>query len=216
MTFTTPEQLVTELTNNGYKQVSELLNTSNKNLFIGPNNLLDQDKIESARIFTKPIYTKDQLNLLYPCDEQNQRLWARSASIQILGERAIQYSQRNENSGPPISNHVVGVFKLGRNLTSHMHIVHGGAIASIIDEYFVKVVLPLTPDSFAVTANLNIKYLRPVKFEEHERTIDVLLDCFVVESSQGRKFTVKGALMDLQGNKYCIGEILVVVPREPL
>ena len=216
MTFTTPEQLIAELTTNGYKQVSELLNTSNKNLFIGPNNLLNEDKIESARIFTKAIYTKEQLDLLYPSDEYNPKLWESSTSVQILDQQAVQHAAQNTKATSPISNHMIGVFKLGRNLTSHMHIVHGGAIAAIIDEYFVKVVFPLTPDSFAVTANLNIKYMRPIKFQEHERTIDVILDCFVVESSQGRKFTVKGALVNLQGRKYCIGELLVVAPREQL
>lgn len=211
MAFTTAEELVAELTVDGYTQISELLNTHNKNLFIGPNNLLDEDKIESAKIFTKPIYTKEQLAMIYPTDGLNPKLWSHSSAIRIL--------KNNEDQGAnpkPISNHMIGVFKLGRNLTSHMHIVHGGAIASIIDEYFVKVVLPLTPNDFAVTANLNIKYIKPIKFEEHERVIDVILDCFITDSSDGRKFNVKGALMDLKGNKYCIGELLVAVPSKPL
>lgn len=207
MTYDTPEKLISKLTTSNYTRVSELLNTTNSNLFIGPNNLLDVDKVESAQIFTKLIYNEEQLRSIYAEDESAS--WSRSSEIRILDG----YPLDNQT---PISNHMIGVFRLGRNLTSHMHIVHGGAIASLIDEYFVKVVLPLTPDNFAVTANLNIKYLRPVKFTPEQRVIDVLLDCFITKSSDGRKFTVKGSLMDMDGNKYCVGELLVAVPKGPL
>jgi hypothetical protein len=210
MTYITAEDLVQQLLGNKYSQVSELLNTSNKNLFIGPNNLLDADKIESAKIYTKLIYDRSTLDQIYPQNESDPKFWAKSSEIRLLEQPELF------TSSTPISNHMIGVFKLGRNLTSHMHIVHGGAIASLIDEYFVKVVLPLTPNNFAVTANLNIKYLKPIKFQENERIIDVILDCFIVDSIDDRKFNVKGSLMDLKGNKYCIGELLVAVPREPL
>lgn len=209
MTYNTEDQLIEVLSENHYKKVSELLNTTNENLFIGPNNLLDNDKIESAKIFTKLITNKIQLDTVYPVEDGNINLWAQSSNIKIL------LDSRNINE-TPISNHLVGVFKIGRNLTSHMHIVHGGATASLIDEYFVKAALPLTPDNFAVTANLNIKYLRPIKFEEDERTVIVVLDCFIADSVPGKKFTVKGALMDLEGKKYCIADVLVVVPKGPL
>lgn len=200
MTYTTDADLVSNLNKHNYIQVSELLNTTNKNLFIGPNNLLNQDTIESAKIFTKFVSNWKNVIKLYPENETPD-------GINLLEEDA---------DINPMSNHMIAIFKVGRNLTSHMHIVHGGAIASLIDEYFVKVVLPLTPNDFAVTANLNIKYLRPVKFQEHERVIDVVLDCCIIKNIENRRFTVVGSLKDLQGNKYCIGELLVAVPRGPL
>lgn len=200
MTITTTADLVANLKKNNYVQVSELLNTTNENLFIGPNNLLNQDTIESATIYTKYIGNWDDVSKIYPRETVDD-------GINLLDTKPC---------GSPVSNHMIAIFQLGRNLTSHMHIVHGGAIASLIDEYFVKVALPLTPDDFAVTANLNIKYLRPVKFEEKERIIDVVLDCCVVKAVDGRKFTVVGSLKDLQGRKYCVGELLVAVPRVPL
>lgn len=197
MTYHTESELINKLLNSKYQQISELLNSTNKNLFIGPNNLLVQDSIESAKIFTKSI------------DE-----WEVISDI-IETEDTIHVLKGNLGS-QPISNHMVAIFRLGRNLTSHTHIVHGGAIASLIDEYFVKVALPLTPNNFAVTASLNIKYLRPVKFREDERTINVVLECYVSKSVDNRKFTVKGWLKDLEGNQFCTGEILVVVPKGPL
>lgn len=213
--YSSTEKLIQELTTNGYTQVSELLNTTNENLFIGPNNLLDTDKIESAKIFTHLVYSIDELNELYDLGtgESNDAIvkkWTKSNKISL-----IKGLETNLN-GKPISNHMIGIFKIGRNLTSHMHIVHGGAIASLIDEYFVKVVLPLTPLNFAVTANLNIKYLKPVKFDENQRTINVLLDCFIESIENNKKFKVRGSLCNLNGEKYCIGELLVVVPRDPL
>lgn len=197
MTYSTESELITKLVNNNYEQVSELLNSTNENLFIGPNNLLSQDTIESAKIFTKLIDNWEQVS-----DEIES-----TDGLHIL---------KGNSTGNPVSNHMVAIFRLGRNLTSHMHIVHGGAIASLIDEYFVKVALPLTPKDFAVTASLNIKYLRPVKFQENERVIDVVLECYISKSVENRKFTVVGWLKDLKGDKFCNGELLVVVPREPL
>ncbi|KAG0673018.1 hypothetical protein C6P40_003203 [Pichia californica] len=211
MNFNSVDELTTILIKNKYEKISELLNNTNENLFVGPNNLLNQDKIQSAKIFTKLIYTTEKLNYICYNNKDSSHKCLNLSNFKIIKDE-------DENNNPlikiPISNHLVGIFKLGRNLTSHIHIIHGGAIATLIDEYFVKVVLPLTPNNFAVTANLNIKYLKPVKFLENQDTIDVILNCFITDSKDGRKFTVKGSLLDLDGNNYCIGEVLVVVPKE--
>ena len=211
MTYLTLKEITDCLQALGYTRVSELLNTTNPNLYIGPSNLLTENKIEFAQIYTKPIYTAKDLSVVYP----DHHSWSRNSSLKFIKNDCCTDAAKDCTT-MPLSNHMVAVFQLGRSLTSHVGIVHGGASASIIDEYFVKVVLPLTANGFAVTANLSIKYLRPIKFQVHERIVDVILECFVTNVVDSRKFTVVGALMDKQGNKYCTAELLVVVPQKPL
>ncbi|VEU23912.1 DEKNAAC105158 [Brettanomyces naardenensis] len=189
----------------GYKQISALLNEENEDmLFVGHNNLLQKDRIEEVRIYSKPVYSQEQLNKLI-----NQE----DADAPIQPFVTDSPSELEE----PISNHLIGFLKLGKLLTSHLNVIHGGVIATLIDEFFVKVTLPLTPRSFAVTANLNIKYMKPLKFEENDRLLDVVLECFIVRMKEHRKFKVCGYLKNVHdGYRYCKGELLVIVPRNSI
>lgn len=189
--------MIDKLEKSSYKKVEVLLNETNDKLFIGPNNLLNNDSIENIQLFSKLIYNQKDIEKLNNSD-----------TLTLLDSTDI-----GDN---PISNHLIGIFTLGRNLTSHEHIIHGGAIAAIIDEFFVKVALPLTENNYAVTANLNIKYLKPIKIDSNNRTIDVLLNCYILNNKNNKKFTVVGSLLNSNGVRYCAGELLVVVPREPL
>lgn len=189
--------LDSKLVGAGYVEIPPLLNSTNDDLFIGHSNLFKEGRIESIRVFQKLIGTQSEIDELSAADR-------------------MQLIPNSHQPLAPISNHLIVLFTLGRQLTSHLNIVHGGAIATLIDEYFVKVALPLTPDNFAVTAGLEIKYIKPVKIDDTEPSVNVILDCFIVKNIENRKFKVKGCLRDVNGDKYCVGELLVVVPREKL
>ncbi|QPG75739.1 hypothetical protein FOA43_003099 [Brettanomyces nanus] len=206
MTYLSFEDLEKEVAVAGYEHIPTLLNENNQDsLFIGHNNLLQKDRIEEVRIYSKPIYTHTELDKLI-----NQG----SGPIQYLVEDKGNWSDTDTE---PISNHLIGFFRLGKLLTSHLNVVHGGAIATLIDEFFVKVTLPLTPNSFAVTANLNIKYSKPLKFNDEDRLLEVVLECFIVKMKEHRKFTVYGYLKNIHdGYRYCKGELLVVVPKNSI
>ncbi|GME84129.1 unnamed protein product [Ambrosiozyma monospora] len=221
-------QLVQEIQENGYEKQPWILNT-NEDLFTGPNNLKQKGKIESVQIYSKLIYTQDEIDYLDGTgDGKVVKYLSSNGTEKNVGGVGQESVQGNENgikttegdqdqdmNRIPISNHLLGFFKLGKKLTSHLNIVHGGAIATLIDEFFVKVCLPLTPKHFAVTANLNIKYQKPLKFEkEGEPLLDVLLDCYIKFNKDNRKFTVCGGLKNVEGDYvYCFGEVLVVVPK---
>ncbi len=192
-----------KVVNYGYQKLPALLNDNNlDNLFIGPNNLLKKDRIEKVNVYSKPIYSVADLNCL-SSQEKNP-----NAPIQIL------VGDSPGSNIVPISNHLICFLKLGKALTSHHNVVHGGAIATIMDEFLVKVALPFTTNHFAVTANLNIKYMKPLKFEEEDSSLDVILECFIVGRKEDRKFDVCGYLKNIEGGyRYCKGELLVVVPR---
>lgn len=56
---------------------------------------------------------------------------------------------------------LVSVFYLGADLTGHPGIVHGGMLATLLDEGLARCCFPALPNKVGVTANLNINYRRP-------------------------------------------------------
>lgn len=198
------DELEQKVVASGYEKLPALLNEDNlDNLFVGPNNLLQRDRIEEVNVYSKPIYSFVDLNRLEGQEKSTKD------PIQIL------VGDSPGSDTVPISNHLLCFLRLGKGLTSHQNIVHGGAIATIMDEFLVKVALPFTTNNFAVTASLDIKYVKPLKFENEERLLNVVLECFVIGRKEGRKFDVSGYLKSIEGNyRYCKGELLVVVPRD--
>lgn len=55
----------------------------------------------------------------------------------------------------------VSVFYIGSDLCGHPGIVHGGLLATLLDEGLARCCFPALPNKVGVTANLNIDYRRP-------------------------------------------------------
>ncbi|KAG0166918.1 hypothetical protein DFQ28_006567 [Apophysomyces sp. BC1034] len=70
---------------------------------------------------------------------------------------------------------------LGKNLCGHDGIIHGGLLATLLDEHLAYVTLPSLPNSTGFTANLNVDYRRPV--------------------TSNQWVTVRGKLTKLEGRK---------------
>ncbi|KAL0079399.1 HotDog domain-containing protein [Phycomyces blakesleeanus] len=51
---------------------------------------------------------------------------------------------------------------LGTNLCGHDGIIHGGMLATLLDEHLAYVTLPSLPNFTGFTANLNVDYRKPV------------------------------------------------------
>ena len=73
-------------------------------------------------------------------------------------------------------------------------IFHGGIISTLLDEVMIKAIL--ADDIYAVTAELTIKYKRPV------RVGDRLRFSGWIESSKGRIYYTKGEVTDSEGNQF--------------
>ncbi|RMD41721.1 hypothetical protein DV735_g3401, partial [Chaetothyriales sp. CBS 134920] len=56
---------------------------------------------------------------------------------------------------------MVEIFYVGTDVSGHPGIVHGGFVATIIDEGLARCVFPALPNKVGVTANLKIDYRRP-------------------------------------------------------
>ena len=59
------------------------------------------------------------------------------------------------------TNTLVSIFYLGPNVSGHPGIVHGGFLATLLDEGMGRCAFPVLPNKVGVTANLNLDYRRP-------------------------------------------------------
>ncbi|KAI0628455.1 Thioesterase/thiol ester dehydrase-isomerase [Trametes polyzona] len=96
---------------------------------------------------------------------------------------------------------------VGRALCGHEGVVHGGLLATLLDESLARVALLNLPEKVGVTANLNINYKAPTRAHQFI-VIKVKLD-----EAQGRKARVSGTIEDMSGNVLVEASALFVQPR---
>ena len=63
----------------------------------------------------------------------------------------------NEKDGKSM----VSIFYLGSDVTGHPGIVHGGLLATMLDEGLARCCFPAMPNKVGVTANLQVNYRKP-------------------------------------------------------
>ncbi|KAI0800459.1 Thioesterase/thiol ester dehydrase-isomerase [Fomes fomentarius] len=96
---------------------------------------------------------------------------------------------------------------VGRALCGHEGVIHGGLLATLLDETLARVALLNLPEKVGVTANLNINYKAPTLADQFI-VIKVKLD-----EAQGRKSRVSGTVEDMAGNVLVEANALFVQPR---
>ncbi|KAI9670648.1 MAG: hypothetical protein M1831_005868 [Alyxoria varia] len=126
---------------------------------------------------------------------------------------------------PPLQfdypDHTSTFYHLGSNLCGHPGIVHGGVIATLLDEGLARCCFPKLPHRFGVTAYLNVSYSAPAPANNlyvlHAWTMSV----------EGRKALVTGKLFKIDSEKVgdenvpseewmqevAVAEALFVTPR---
>lgn len=63
----------------------------------------------------------------------------------------------NEDGGKSM----ISIFYLGSDVTGHPGVVHGGLLATMLDEGLARCCFPALPNKVGVTANLQINYRKP-------------------------------------------------------
>lgn len=86
---------------------------------------------------------------------------------------------------------LVSFMYLGSDMCGHMGIVHGGLLATLLDEGLARCCFPALPNKIGVTANLNIDYRAPAMAESY-----VALRAETVRV-EGRKAWVEGRIETL-------------------
>ena len=86
---------------------------------------------------------------------------------------------------------IVGRFRLGAEYQGGTGFIHGGIIALVLDEVMSKV--SRFRDVRAVTAELNVEYLKPVRVDE-----ELLVEGFATRR-EGRQLYYEGEIRDASG-----------------
>jgi 3'-phosphoadenosine 5'-phosphosulfate synthase len=144
---------------------------------------------------SKPEFTESRPHLKMPKSMRSQSLTGGT----LIGPNRVVVPPFawNEEGGKSL----VSVSYLGRDLCGHPGIIHGGFLATMLDEGLARCCFAALPNKVAMTANLNINYRSPAP-----------ADTFVVLRAQtikveGRKAWVEGRIETLVGE----GETPVVL-----
>ncbi|KAF7721898.1 hypothetical protein EC973_003966 [Apophysomyces ossiformis] len=96
---------------------------------------------------------------------------------------------------------------LGKNLCGHDGIIHGGLLATLLDEHLAYVTLPHLPNFTGFTANLNVDYRRPVTSNQWVTVRGKLIKV------DGRKAWAEAWIDDDQGVRLTEAKALYISPR---
>ncbi|KAF8983232.1 hypothetical protein BGZ46_010604 [Entomortierella lignicola] len=121
----------------------------------------------------------------------------------MLGVTPLKFERKDKKA-------VVLFMHLGRSLCGHDRIIHGGLLATLLDDATGMVALPNLPFHIGFTANLNINYRKPVKADQF-----VMIKA-EFEKSEGRKGFTSASIHDLNGNTLVECTALYISPKNPV
>ncbi|ODV62982.1 PaaI family thioesterase ASCRUDRAFT_74413 [Ascoidea rubescens DSM 1968] len=101
------------------------------------------------------------------------------------------FLKRNE-----ISNELIGFFHLGQKLSGQVNIVHGGLLATLLDENLYRCCVPFIENKIGVTANLNLNYKNPTYTNSF-----IVLHAKLLRIEDERKFFCYGKIESLKFNE---------------
>ncbi|KAE8150017.1 HotDog domain-containing protein [Aspergillus avenaceus] len=149
-----------------------------------------------------PDYVEAEVYGNYSDEEKTGRL----TSGPLRGSRGIALQKVFWNDK---EKKAISVVFLGNGLEGWPTIVHGGALATVIDENLGRVAVRHLPQKTGVTANLEMKYRAPV-FSGNFYTFHSEVDR---ERSTDRKAFVVGEVRDPVGRLCVQASALFVVPK---
>ncbi|KAF9185720.1 hypothetical protein BGZ50_002900 [Haplosporangium sp. Z 11] len=121
----------------------------------------------------------------------------------MLSVHPLKFERKDEKA-------IVLFMHLGRSLCGHDRIIHGGLLATLLDEATGMVALPNLPFHIGFTANLNVNYRKPVKADQF------VMVRAEFQKSEGRKGYTVASIHDLHGNTLVECTALYVSPKNPV
>ncbi|KAK7019161.1 hypothetical protein VNI00_018193 [Paramarasmius palmivorus] len=101
----------------------------------------------------------------------------------------------------------VVVLHVGRGLCGHDGIIHGGLLATLLDETLARTAINNLPERVGVTAKLELDYRAPTKADQF-----IVIKTELVHA-KGRKAQVKGRVEDLHGTLLVEASATFIQPR---
>lgn len=183
-------------------------------LFVPPNSRTEQinEHIKNSALAQKlradPAYTESRPHLKIPEAMRNHNLTGGT----LLGEDKLAVPPLNFADTDSELPSLIQFSYLGPSLCGHPGIIHGGLLATLLDEGLARACFPALPNKVGVTASLTINYKVPCP-----------ADSYVVLRAQttkveGRKAWVKGWIEILgdgeeEGVHVVEAEALFIEPR---
>ncbi|KAL0572086.1 hypothetical protein V5O48_009880 [Marasmius crinis-equi] len=99
------------------------------------------------------------------------------------------------------------VIHVGRGLCGHDGIIHGGLLATLLDETLARTAINNLPEKIGVTAKLSVNYRAPTMADQF-----IVIRTELVEV-KGRKAEVKGTVQDLSGTLLVEASATFIQPR---
>ncbi|KAF4637654.1 hypothetical protein G7Y89_g415 [Cudoniella acicularis] len=133
---------------------------------------------------------------------------ARLTTGPLAGARALGGFQRvfyNKDSGEAVT-----IIWFGGAIAGWPGVVHGGVIATVVDEVLGRCAVRKFPAQTGVTANLELKYLKPII----TNSFYVIRAVPIAEGYTERKGWVNGRVETLEGNVCVEAKGLFVVPKK--
>ncbi|KAE8349931.1 HotDog domain-containing protein [Aspergillus coremiiformis] len=150
-----------------------------------------------------PDYVEADVYGNYSEDDKNHRL----TSGPLKGSRALALQKVFWNDK---EQKAISVVFLGHGLEGWPTIVHGGALATVLDENLGRVAIRTFPERTGVTANLEIKFRAPV----YSGNFYTFHSCIDQERTTDRKAYVTGEVRDPVGRVCVQASALFVVPKK--
>ncbi|CAK7901350.1 hypothetical protein CAAN1_11S02542 [[Candida] anglica] len=139
--------------------------------------------------------------------EINENIWPMLTGQTLVGPRKISYRSPSSYVIDPIyletekvvaedlygkgQNYSYTFLHFGDELSGHKALIHGGLLATILDELTCRLAFQNFPSRKGVTASLSLSYKKPCYVNSY-----VLVRCEVTKKS-GRKCWVKGSIYGL-------------------
>ncbi|EFE39512.1 thioesterase family protein [Trichophyton verrucosum HKI 0517] len=172
--------------------------SSEINLFAGP--IIEPDSPEDIEITTSLNSRFDQLEIVKKLREDpDYTEWEPYGNF-----------TEEEKKARLTKNTLKSVLYLGNGLDGWPTVVHGGAIATILDENMGRLAIENLPERTGVTANLNISYKARLGRDQYiivEAKYDRLL-------SSERKAVIEAVIKDGKGKVYSEAKALFVYPKK--
>ncbi|RLV89451.1 Uncharacterized protein JA1_005160 [Spathaspora sp. JA1] len=206
-------------------EVSTLVNSQ------GAKDLSHEEVLISSKPYQQYLATYDDFTDINKLTlELEERLFPNLTGETLVGQDKINlrtpslyfiqdsfFKQPHQDiEQPQENNYSITFFHLGDRLSGHQGIVHGGLLATLLDELTCRLAFLNFKSKRGVTANLNINYKKPTLVDNY-----VMIKCEIIKK-QGRKCWVRGDVyhfdinaeeIETSDNLLTSCEVLVIEPK---
>lgn len=142
-----------------------------------------------------PDYTESRPHVKIPQEVRQHNLTAGTlAGPDMIAVPPLFFNEKNGKS-------MICIFYVGQNLSGHPGVVHGGFLATMLDEGLARCAFPVLPNKVGVTANLQINYRKPTMAGQY------LILVAKTTKHEGRKAWASGFISSLEDYEKIGGEV---------